>query len=162
MSVGVTNWGHRGYLRRGKTCGAADPGGQHLTLHPRAVKRGVLGFRPQREAVHQEGRVGVEQHQVGRRALGQPALRQAQPVGRVQRHGPEQRGRSQVAAVIKPHRGGQEGFQRHRARRRRLLEGQALRFLVGRGVQADEITSIAPSATAATIASRSSSDRRAA
>jgi hypothetical protein len=102
-----------------------DEGGQHLTLHPGAVKRGVLRFRPQLEAVHQEGRVGVEKDKVGRRAGAQPALRQAKAVGGVQRHGAEEGGQGQVPGMIKPHRGGQEGLQRH-GTRGGFLEGQAL------------------------------------
>ena len=44
----------------------ADPGAQHPALHPAQVVGGVLRLRAQRGAVEHEGRVGVEEHEVGR------------------------------------------------------------------------------------------------
>ena len=58
----------------------------------------------------------------------------AQSVGRVQRHCPEECGQVEVPGVIEPHGGGQEGLERD-GPGGGLLEGQALRFLVGRGVE---------------------------
>ena len=52
-----------------------------------------------------------------------------------------------MPGMVKPHRGGKEGLQRHRPGGG-FLEGQALRFLV-RGVCIEEMMSMDPSATAA-------------
>ena len=52
---------------------AGDIGGPDLTLQAGTVKGRVARFRPQRRAVKHEGRVGVEDHEIGGGALAEPA-----------------------------------------------------------------------------------------
>ena len=97
---------------------------------------------------HEAELLGFLRHQVGdphraedlvqetllRSWRGFAALREAQTVRRVQRHRAEEARQVQMSGVVKPHRGRKERLQRD-GTRSGLLEGQALGFLVRRGVQ---------------------------
>ncbi len=68
-----------------------------LTLEPRAVERRVAAARMQSRGIEYVGRVGIEPDQIGRRADGQPSLRQSQDFGRAQR----QRAKQSAAATAR-------------------------------------------------------------
>ena len=123
--------GHAG--SRVKTCAPGDPGGEDAALHAAEVVGGVLRLGPQGGAVEHEGRVGVEEDEVGRGAGGKAARGEAEQAGRVERQGAPEGGEGEVAGVVELQGGGEEGLEADGAGGG-FLEGEALLLLVLRGV----------------------------
>ena len=125
----------------------------------RASSNGVfLRPRMQRRGVEHEGLVRIEQDEVRRRALGEPALRQPEDFGRSRRHGAQQR-RQVRSRRHAPAAGRRRAWSRARSPRRRLRRRAAAWSRRPADHGRTRRRRSRPSASASTMASRSSSCR---